>query len=177
MKPIAFIGGVHGVGKSTLSIAVAKTLQLSYASAGKLIAGAKSHSAASGKRVDDVDDNQNVLASAIEALPGSAPIILDGHFTVLDHLGEPSKIPEAIYSLLAPKCVVILTEDPKQIFERLFARDGKGIPVDTLEAMQRLEIGYGKQICARHSIPLQVGSPDEVDSATAFIRLHLGLAR
>lgn len=176
MKGIAFIGGIHGVGKSQFSSQLAEELGLKHASAGELISRQKREASKLDKKVRDVAANQDILIAAIQTSGlQDAKFILDGHFCLLDAAGSVKQIPLATFSALAPACVLVLTAEISVIRERLLARDGKDYPADLLNAMQQAEIAHAKYVCETLRIPLEILSSPDVGSGRSTVRGALGL--
>ena len=66
-KKIIFVGGIHGVGKTTLCRKISEKLLLKHFSASDLISNLKSENIAKDKKVSDVNENQNILLESIKA--------------------------------------------------------------------------------------------------------------
>ncbi len=100
-----FVGGVHGSGKTTLSRFLAEALSAGHVTAGELIrkAAAPSHVVTTGaqdKAVPDVDRNQAVLLRGLSAYLAAddRPLLLDGHFTLIDPSGGIVEIPAEVFA-------------------------------------------------------------------------------
>jgi adenylate kinase len=80
---VIFLGGVHGVGKSTLA-ALCKESGVEHLRASDLIKQASSEARFDErKRVKDVDGNQGILVRSLNArIDGGGKFLLDGHFTL-----------------------------------------------------------------------------------------------
>jgi len=167
---LAFIGGIHGVGKSHFSSQLAGILGILHVSAGDLITRQRQTSSQADKRVTDVSGNQDVLITAIRA---SALIdktfILDGHFCVLDSMGKICEIPMATFATLAPACAIVLTDDISTIRERLRRRDNKDHPAKIMESLQQAEVAHAKQVCNALEIPLEIYRSQDAEAAKQFI--------
>ena len=171
---IAFIGGIHGVGKSRFSEMVGHALNIPCVSASDLITRQRNALAAVNKRVQNVDKNQDALIAAIESsLSEASRFILDGHFCVFDTAGVVHKIPIHTFQKLSPVAAVVLLDDVNQIERRLRERDKNVFPIETLEALQRAESAHAENVCRHLNIPLRLIRPDDQDKAVQFIRSHL----
>ena len=83
-KTIIFVGGVHGVGKTTFCQRLAAESGYSHFAASSLIKQKKETAISTvSKNVTDIPSNQELLLEAISDLEASI-IILDGHFTIPD---------------------------------------------------------------------------------------------
>lgn len=79
-----FLGGVHGVGKSSMCTEVAGKIELEFFSASSIISQEKtSRSLDSRTTVHDMKDNQYLLLRGIEKIKRQRNLfILDGHFSL-----------------------------------------------------------------------------------------------
>jgi adenylate kinase len=162
MNPTIFIGGVHGAGKTKFSKDLAPLLGASHVTASGLIRETASTSdtvtvGIGGKAVPDVDANQLLLLRGLELLKariGSGPVLLDGHFVLLDATGEVAEIPLAVYEAIAPVAVLLVEADAKTIHARLLERDGEAPSVATLANLIVRERAHANEVCARLGLPL-----------------------
>lgn len=87
------VGGIHGVGKTTLCKYIEKEFGLSHYSSSALISKLKKKQF-TDKRIENIDSNQDFL---IEALCNmnlkNQEYLLDGHFCLLNKNGEIVNIP------------------------------------------------------------------------------------
>jgi adenylate kinase len=174
LPTIVFGGGIHGVGKSTFSTALAQGLSLAHANAGELIARQEDRTPKPDKQVDDVLANQHALVAAIAALPPlNGPLLLDGHFCVLDRTGHACAVPIETFRLLSPIAALLLRDDVRQIQERLVTRDHKVYPAELLHRLQEAEIAHANLVCSTLHVPIRVLSPSERESAVSFIKSKL----
>jgi len=117
-----------------------------------------------------VDTNQDELAKALANLDLRAPyIVLDGHFCVLDTVGGISAIPLATYIGLKLKLVVILTDSPEQIRDRLLSRDGRAQSCEEIRRLQTWEIAHGNAVAEAMKIPIRLFNKSEVEAAVSYI--------
>ncbi len=150
IRKLVFVGGIHGVGKSTICSQVCATLDIEYISASQVIDDYRNRISKlnkdAEKRVFDINENQNILIKALKmVLAPKKKYLLDGHFTLFDSRGMVRTIPLATFKAIAPSVLVALTDNPALIKKRLQQRDGIEYDEKTLAHMQakELEHAYG----------------------------------
>lgn len=92
---LVFLGGVHGVGKTTICEQLTSKYQIDHYSASNLIRSEQALAISrNSKKVSDVDSNQNLLLNAVSKLmlDPSRQVVLDGHFTLVNDLSQVQKI-------------------------------------------------------------------------------------
>ena len=146
-----FVGGIHGVGKTHFCGKVAKELGINTYSAGKLISEEGNNNSRKDKRVDDIDGNQNYLLEAINKISDN-DYLLDGHFCLLDQEGHIQRVPMRVFEDIKPQAIIILTEDPDIITNRLYARDGVKHNGMHIEEFQKEEIAYATEVASKLGI-------------------------
>lgn len=167
--PLAFLGGVHGAGKGVLARELAGELNVTHWSAGRLIQEYRD-SKDSGKEVDDVDGNQDILLAALEAKHfRNIALLLDGHFAVLGRSGIPEPLPISVFRALKPLGLLLLTVDPAETHSRLLRRDGRAPSLRQLAALQEAEIEAGCAAARALGIPLLLLDSPRLDLASAFL--------
>lgn len=124
---VIFLGGVHGVGKSTLA-ALCKESGVEHLRASDLIKQASSEARFDErKRVKDVDGNQGILVRSLNArIAGGGKFLLDGHFTLFNTAGEIEEIPLATFQAIQPVGLGVVVDTPEVVIARLQARDKVG---------------------------------------------------
>jgi adenylate kinase len=162
MSSTIFIGGIHGAGKTTFSKELAPLLRASHVTAGGLIRENASASyrvtvGIGGKAVPDLDANQVLLLRGLglyRARIGPGPVLLDGHFVLLDATGAIAEIPLVVYEAIAPVAVLLVEADAGTIHGRLLERDCQAPAVATLAELMVRERAHAEQVCARLGVPL-----------------------
>jgi adenylate kinase len=161
MNPIVFVGGIHGVGKTTLSRLVAERLSASHVTAGGLIreTASASHIVTVGignKAVPDVDANQELLLRGLERYRSrvAGPILLDGHFSLLDQSGKVVEIPMTVYEAIAPVAVLLVEADDHVVRERLIERDGAAPPMTAISLLAERERACAEAVGSGLRIPI-----------------------
>jgi adenylate kinase len=161
---VLFVGGVHGVGKSSTCRQVAEQVGVVYRTASEILRtkGAAAVSRAT-KVVADLDANQQLLISGVEELSKNGSLLLDGHFTLLTPNGvEP--IPISVFSHLGLGAIALFTDEPGRIADRLLARDGRAPALDQLAEQQAREISHARLVA--QSMSLEVLTLNAFDQRT-----------
>lgn len=156
---IIFVGGVHGVGKTTLCKSLCLKFNVEHHSASGLISRLK-QVRFSSKRTNNIEENQDALIVAIdEFLNYDKYYILDGHFCLIDQNANVIKIPSSTYTAMAPAAIILLNDDPNDIHLRLMERDKEKFNVDLLKSFQEEEVSYSKAIASDLAIPYLQANP------------------
>ena len=174
-RKIIFVGGVHGVGKSTLCNSICTSMNATHHSASELISrfGKVNHS--TNKRVENIGKNQDVLITAInEYLATGQSYLLDGHFCLLNRNGEVVEIPFSTFGALSPVAIMVLFDDPIKIFTRLKERDKEKYDIDSLTSFQKKELDYSESIARKLDVPyMKANSFVDGDKLTKFAERFL----
>ncbi len=150
-RKIIFVGGIHGVGKSTVCKKLCDDIGGIYLSASKLIGAYRNKlllkNIDNGKLVADIDKNQDFLVKAVaENIEQDRKYLLDGHFTLLDSSGTIQTIPLSTFAGLMLTAAIVLTDDPVLIQKRLLLRDGAQYDLKLLESMQIQELSHAEHV-------------------------------
>lgn len=152
-KNIFFIGGIHGVGKTTLCDYISKKYNISHFSASTLISNYKKTPFKS-LFIESIGENQHILIKMITALfDKNKNYLLDGHFYLLNKNKQPEKIPKETYINLNIKKILVLTEDINIIFNRLKSRNNYIYSLSMLQDLQNKELHYSQEIASILNIP------------------------
>ena len=169
---IIFVGGVHGVGKTTFSQMVSDALKIPTYSAGSLIREHLGETPSHDKKVANVSGNQDVLVEAVRALKlVRQRIILDGHFCLRDKKGLISPVPLRTYQALNVRLAIVVREEPELIQARLHERDGTPQACEEIRQFQDAEQSWASEIAIAMRIPLRVLRSGEVHQAIEYIQL------
>ena len=154
--PFIFLGGVHGVGKTTVCNTIFVKAGYYCVTASSLIKTFKSNTD-KGKRVDDIADNQTVLLNqlAIERKKHNQ-LLLDGHFCLIDSRDQIEPIAVDVFNAINPDLLILLKGNPEEIAERLAKRDGKPWSSAFIQQFQNEEELHAKLISRELTIPLKV---------------------
>ena len=151
-QAIIFVGGIHGTGKTTLCRRLALVLSASHVTAGTLIREtANSKTTTTGirsKAVPDVNANQELLLRGLALYRGhtSGPILLDGHFSLMEPGGTIVDIPQTVYVAIAPIALVLVEVDPLVVHSRLTGRDGTAPPLETIASLCQHERAHAELV-------------------------------
>ncbi|MFN8091124.1 MAG: ATP-binding protein [Vicinamibacteria bacterium] len=184
MSLTLFVGGIHGVGKSTFSRELCTLIGASHVTAGELIrenATGMDRLTIGGKAVPSVDANQRLLLRGLELYRArvAGPILLDGHFALLGPTGGILEIPVAVYEAIAPAGVILIEAKLATVHARLLKRDGTAPPEVTLAELAKGERSNAERVCAHLGISLWAAcgdaSPHEAAASVApSVRVLLG---
>lgn len=145
---IIFVGGIHGVGKSTICAQVCSGFGIEHLVAGELIRAQRNAPPSKTKVVSGVGENQDLLVQALRGvLKGGQTYLLDGHFALLTANGVITDIPVDTFQAIAPVGVALVFGDPERIAARLSSRDGNAYDVALLRSLQERERAHGLQVC------------------------------
>ena len=151
-----FVGGVHGVGKTTFIMQLNQKMKLPYFSAGKLIKEFMNDST-SNKEVRNLNLNQNILIESIKKKQiVTETYLLDGHFCILDSNLKIQEVPIEVFKNLNIKEIFLLIADPVVIQKRLKKRDKKDYSLELIKDLQDNEKLVCKKYCKQLNIKLTV---------------------
>lgn len=146
LPPFLFVGGIHGVGKSTLCDSTFAPAGYHCVTASSLIRLAKSYSDR-GKLVDDISDNQAALLKQLEVEKKTrSHLMLDGHFCLLNGHGVVEPIEIDVFRAMAPSALLLVKCEPELIAARLNNRDGKNWSPEMLRDFQAAEEDHAMKI-------------------------------
>ncbi len=153
-RKIIFVGGIHAVGKGTVCEKIAQEFNFEHLSASQVLKWDEI-SDSKNKKVQDFNTTQDrLLTNLNKIIEPNKKYLLDGHFTLLNSSGKPNKIDESTFIGIQPKSIILLTCEPKLIFERLKQRDDSIYKLSVLEKMQQMEVEHAKYISKKLEIPL-----------------------
>ncbi|WP_099545580.1 ATP-binding protein [Maribacter sp. 4G9] len=156
-RRIAFIGGIHGVGKSTICQHICRVLNMKYLSASELLKWEDISDDAKNKKVKDIHFTQNrLIAGLTNAIQKEQYYLLDGHFCLLNEKAEVEKISMDVFKQINPKALGLILGDITEIKTRLALRDNKNYDFELLEQLQNSELDYAKEISVALKIPLYI---------------------
>jgi len=161
---VVFVGGVHGVGKTTMCEAFVNQYGFIHKSASQLIREEKVEAIANNsKAVQNIDSNQQLLIKAVSRLrKAGGNLLLDGHFAILNSGLEPTALPTEIFGDLAINTIVAIYDEPALIATRIAGRYEKAMNQDEICKFQNLEFKRAKQVSVELDLPfLQLKALDQ----------------
>jgi len=144
------LSGVHGVEKGHfIKNKLANVSNLTVISASGIIAQYHDAEDAGNKRVNDVEGNQNLL---LETLKGffdihKETVLMDGHLVILDANDNIKKIPTSFFEKGMFDTIILLQDEARLIYDRLYARDGTHkLDMNLIEQIQKKEEEYAMEL-------------------------------
>ena len=164
-----FISGVHGVGKGTICGKLSSYIGCQHYSASDLIRSVKNTEIDNNKIVIDADENQDYLITALENLNIETDcIIVDGHFCLQ---GEKAiiEIPLETFEGMKLMAVVLLTDDPTEIYSRILARDNCSLSVDVITHLQEKEKERAQYVAGSLEVPILEARFDDYEKISEWV--------
>ena len=164
-KNIIFVGGIHGVGKTTLC----KKISKDHFSSSDLISMLDLRRVKQDKKVDNIRDNQNMLLESVKCfLDNDKVYLLDGHFSLIDSDNFIQEIPIEVFELLGIRGIIILFDYEEKILERLKGRDNRDYSLQFIRNFQEKEISYAKQVAEKIKVPIRIIDISKEESDITF---------
>lgn len=152
-----FVGGVHGVGKSTLcaQYALSQGDRWIHLSAGNVIATVISKMSEK-ERQERGNRNQEILLSGLKEVDlKGRRLLLDGHFVLRKAEAELSPVPLNIFEKLNIGKIVLMEAKADSVIERLRIRDKRNDLIKTeIENFLSVEKARAEFICRELNLPL-----------------------
>jgi adenylate kinase len=163
---VIFIGGVHGVGKSTACSQAADVFSCLHVRASDVIRQERSNAiATNGKLVEDADGNQELLLRGFDKIKSSSTaqcILLDGHYALRDSSRSIQLLPFTVFQKLRLSRLICLENDPSVIVKRIEARDRSSISIEEVSELQEAELEHAKAVSKILSLPLSILRENEL---------------
>lgn len=174
LNNIAFIGGIHGVGKTTICQNICRELNLEYLSASELLKWKDINEDANNKKVKDVPGTQyRLILGLTNTVKNGRKYLLDGHFCLLNRNNEIENVPLETFKQINPISLNIISGDITEIKNRLEMRDGKSYEYKLLEDLQNEELKYAKQLSKTLGITLNIGTQNDYSELLFLLRENL----
>lgn len=154
-----FLGGVHGVGKTSMCDGISEKFSLKVISASAIIRAELEHpSPDSRTAVSNIGGNQGLLVRGVQRLVTDAPgnYLLDGHFALRTLAGEIEEIDAGVFLSMGVNGLVCLVDDPAAIARRLASRDGEDHDVDAIAQLQAAELSSAESVSRTLELGLTV---------------------
>lgn len=162
---IIFIGGIHGVGKSTICQQICNNIDIEHLCASDVIKWGGSTCETADKRVLDIQQTQDRLVAGLrEIVMKDKYYLLDGHYCLINTNDTISQVPQKTFKDIRPILLVVVTADISEIKHRLETRDARLYDYKLLEAMQNKELEYAKNLSMILHIPLEIIYQSDIDN-------------
>lgn len=167
-----FVGGIHGVGKTTLCKYVEKEFDLSHYSSSALISKLK-RKQFTDKKIANISSNQDFLIEALGNLNlESQEYILDGHFCLLNKDEEIVNIPVETFINLSPNAILLIISPIEKIVQRLYERDNQHYLNSFIDLFQKREIEYSNEIANILEVPWFI-----LDSNATYDEIYMVISK
>jgi len=151
-----FLGGIHGVGKTTVCKSAFIPAGYRCVTASSLIQayGVRSDR---NKRVKNVADNQAALIKQLVfEKRHHNQLLLDGHYCLIDNKNKFEPIDIDVFRRINPSVFILLKGCPYEIVRRLRSRDEKSWNKTFVEQFQKIEEQHAQYISHELNIPLRI---------------------
>ncbi|WP_303316980.1 ATP-binding protein [Flavivirga abyssicola] len=173
---IIFVGGIHGVGKSTVCKKIGNGLNIEYLSASEILKWEEINSDSKDKRVEDVDEMQDRLIMGLEnIISKDKTYLLDGHFCLLNSENEAINVPLGTFKQICPLSLVLILDEIPEIKRRLEIRDKKSYQYAVLKNLQDRELSYAKHLSKVLGVTLNIGDQKDYQKIIGSLRNSLKL--
>lgn len=153
---LIFVGGVHGVGKTTICQNVFAPLGYRCMMASSLIV-AHGHRINKNKRANNVPGNQAALVEQLVVEKSRHNrLLLDGHFTLLNGEGRIEPIDISVFQDMHPSLLILIKGNAVEIVKRLEARDGRRWSQQFVASFQTEEEKYAQHVSNTLGVPLKI---------------------
>jgi adenylate kinase len=171
---IAFIGGIHGVGKSTICKHICRELKMEYTSASDLLKWEDINEDAKNKKVKDIPETQNrLILGLLNTVQSGKHYLLDGHYCLLNSSNEIVNVPFETFKQINPFSLNLILGDISEVKKRLDERDNKRYEFELLERLQNEELAYAKLLSRTLGITLNIGSQNNYSEIILLLRKNL----
>jgi len=153
---LIFVGGIHGVGKTTICRKAFEPLGYHCVTASSLIS-AYGYRTDINKQVDDVPKNQIALVEQLALEKKKhCRLLLDGHFTLINSQEQIEPIDHSVFQKMGPNRLILVKGDPAEIARRLAFRDKRKWNPEFISTFQDAEERHAKYVSDSIQVPLQI---------------------
>ncbi len=171
---IAFIGGIHGVGKSTICRQICDEVKLEYLSASERIKWKDISEDVLNKKVKNIPATQDRLILGLtNTVQKGKYYLLDGHYSLLNSKNEIVNIPIDTFKLINPISLNIVLGDIIEIKNRLEKRDNRPYDQELLRQMQESELDCAKLVSKTLGVTLNVGTQKDFSELLTSLRTYM----
>ncbi len=174
LNNIAFIGGIHGVGKSTISRQICVETKVEYLSASEVLKWEEINGDLKNKKVKNVIHTQDRLIAGLTNLTEAGKnYLLDGHYCLLNNNNEVINVPFKTFAEINPVSLNLITDDISEIKKKLEQRDNKLYDYNLLELMQERELHYANYLSKKMGVALHIGTKrDFSEILNALLKIY-----
>ncbi|MGM0496190.1 MAG: ATP-binding protein [Bacillota bacterium] len=171
-RKIIFIGGIHGVGKTSLCNKLCKNLDIEFYSASDLIKKVKNVKFPTNKHNKEINENQDsLILAANKYINCETTCLLDGHFCLIDEKGNIIRVPTPTFTSLSPEAIIVLSDDPSNIYNRSQCRYSTAFDIDDIALFQNNEIMYSNLVSRTLGVPYLLANPlTEEETIIQFLK-------
>lgn len=154
---ITFVGGIHGVGKSTICKKICTDLNIQYLSASEVLNWAELNEDGKNKKVQDISVTQDRLVNGLfKRVNKNHFYLLEGHYCLFDKSGNIVKIPFETFQAINPISLYVIVDNVDEIKSRLESRDQRPYDLSLLKEMQDQEISYAQELSRKLNVNLSI---------------------
>src|SRR5690606_12889108 len=111
---IIFIGGIHGVGKSSICSEICNKFNIQHLSASELIKWDELNEDPKNKKVANIPNTQTRLIIGLQqTIKDNQHYLLDGHYCLLNAKSEIVRVPLETFKQINPKLLILILGDRK----------------------------------------------------------------
>lgn len=163
-----FVGGIHGVGKSSFTSILANKLGFRVIIASDIIKRFASTSL--NKHVSNIENNQKIIIDYfLNKDQRLGNIILEGHFCLLSEDKKIVTISDNYFKSLSISKIIVMSASPVLIQKRLLKRDGIFWDLNLISEMQNFELKHARYVSTALNIELV-----ELDEEQRCIEFFIG---
>lgn len=171
---ISFIGGIHGVGKSTICKELSNIFPLEHLTASEVLRWKDLNSEGQNKNVPDILQTQDRLITGLsEQIHPDRFYLLDGHFCLFNKEGAVKNVPIETFIKINPISLSIILGDVSRIKIQLEKRDNRAYDYELLSRMQDQELAYANEVSKTLGVTLNIGNQDNYDDLIASLNKAL----
>lgn len=171
---VVFVGGIHGVGKSSLCKNICRELNIQYLSASALLKWNELNEDPKNKKVESIPDTQTRLIFGLQkAVKENDYYLLDGHYCLLNSENKIIQVPLNTFKQINPKRMVLILGDISEIKKRLEVRDNKLYDLGLLESLQNEELAYAQHLSKTLRVELTKGTKNDYSAILNSLRMTL----
>lgn len=171
---VIFVGGIHGVGKSSLCLNICHELNIKYLSASELLKWSELNEDPKNKKVASIPDTQTRLILGLQkAVRENDYYLLDGHYCLLNKENVIVQVPLDTFKQINPKRMVLILGDITEVKKGLEARDNKLYNLGLLKSLQNEELAYAQHLSKTLSVELIKGTKNDYSAILNSLRMTL----